>query len=63
MQSKANVFHRLAVVAKRYSISRTTLWRYVEQGRLPEPTRLSPQVVGYFEDQLVAFEAKARGDK
>lgn len=31
-----------AQVAKRYGISRTTVWRWIKAGRLPEPTLIGP---------------------
>lgn len=33
-------------------VSKTTIWRWVRQGRLPKPTRLSPGVVGWPTSQL-----------
>lgn len=32
-------------VAKILCISMTTLWRYVKQGRIPQPMRLSPRML------------------
>lgn len=28
-------------LAERYNVSRSTIWRWVQQGRLPQPNRIS----------------------
>ncbi len=33
-----------AQVAERYGISRTTVWRWIKAGRLPEPVLIGPGV-------------------
>jgi prophage regulatory protein len=55
------VFIKLPQVARRYSVSRATIWRWIKSGNLPEPIKLSPSTVGFYSDQLEAFDAKARG--
>ena len=39
-------------VAKRLGISRTTLWRWRRQGRVPPSRQLGPNVVGWTEDEI-----------
>ncbi|MGR3461296.1 MAG: helix-turn-helix transcriptional regulator [Roseovarius sp.] len=33
-----------AQVCARYSISRTTVWRWIKAGRLPEPVQIGPGI-------------------
>lgn len=35
-----------------FSVSRSTIWRWVQNGRLPKPLRLGPNVVGWPEDVI-----------
>lgn len=49
-----------AQVATRYQVSRETVWRWVRQGRLPQPYRFSPQAPRWSESELEAREATVR---
>jgi predicted DNA-binding transcriptional regulator AlpA len=60
-ETGSRVFFRLPQVAHRYSVSRATIWRWIKSGTLPEPVKLSPSTVGFYSDQLEAFDSKARG--
>lgn len=45
-------FLRPADVTKLYGLSRATIWRWIQQGKLPEPKRLSSRMVGWPREQL-----------
>lgn len=38
------MYLKTAQVAARYGISRTTVWRWIKAGRLPEPVMVGPGV-------------------
>ena len=40
-------FYRPADVTRVYGIARTTIFRWVREGKLPEPNRISARVVGW----------------
>lgn len=42
-------------VAKRTSLSRTTIWRRLKDGKFPDPLRLSDQCVRWREDEINAW--------
>ncbi len=42
--------------ARRYGVSRSTVWRWIRRQRLPAPIKLSPSVVGWWIDDLVQWE-------
>lgn len=42
-------------VAKRTSLSRTTIWRRLKNGDFPDPLRLSEQCVRWREDDINAW--------
>lgn len=45
-------FNRPAHACERLRVSRSTLYRMIEQGHLPPPTRISKRCVGWPESQL-----------
>ena len=48
---------RVSEAAKRYNVSESTIWRWLNLGGpIPQPRRLSPGVVGWFEEDLRAWE-------
>ncbi|SDX41132.1 transcriptional regulator, AlpA family [Litoreibacter albidus] len=48
-------------VMKRYSVSHATVWRWVKHNEhFPAPVKLSPGTSRWSEDQLIAFENRAR---
>jgi len=44
-------------VAERYEISRATVWRWVSEGRLPQPVKLSGGSTRWLLSSLERFEA------
>lgn len=40
-------FVRLPVVRALFGISQPTVWRWIKDGRLPQPHRLGPRVAGF----------------
>lgn len=48
-------------VAARYSVSRMSVWRWVQQGRLPKPRKLSPGCTRWNVADLAAHDARLRG--
>jgi predicted DNA-binding transcriptional regulator AlpA len=51
-------FFSLKDVCERYRISRTTVWRWVRGGRLPEPMAMSLQTRRWRLSDLHEFEKK-----
>lgn len=45
-----------AQVADRYGISRTTVWRWIKAGRLPEPVMIGPGVKRFSITELDAAD-------
>ena len=45
-------------VAARYSISRATVWRWVNEGHFPKPIKLGANVTRWKESDLSQWEAK-----
>jgi prophage regulatory protein len=45
-------------VARRYSISRRSVWRWTSRGLLPQPHRLSEQCVRWRLDELERHDAE-----
>ena len=45
-------------IAQRYEVSRSTPWRWVEQGRFPKPIKLSPGCTRWRLSDIEAFEAQ-----
>lgn len=45
-------------VRERYKVSRSTLWRWVREGRLPEPVSIGPASVRWKLTDLQAFEER-----
>jgi prophage regulatory protein len=38
-------------------VSDTTLWRLVKKGNFPQPIKISAQSVGWFADEVAAWQA------
>lgn len=49
---------RAAQVAERLGISRTTVWRWVQEGRLPQPTRYGRNTTGWREADINTWIAR-----
>ena len=53
---------RPEAVAERLAVHRTTLWRWVQDGKLPPPTKLSPRCPRWREDVIARWEAERAGE-
>lgn len=56
---------RLPEVLARIPVSRATLYRWISQGRFPEPIKLGPRCSAWLRAELESWEAgraAARGD-
>ena len=51
-------FYRASALATRWGVTRQTIWRMRARGDLPEPLRLSPQLVGWTGQQVADVEAR-----
>jgi len=65
-----NQYHNLTFITiskipSIYGISRATVYRWIESGKLPDPIRLSPRIVGWKRNVLdgVFFEGKNEFNK
>ncbi len=59
--SRSVQFLTIDEVKERYRISQATVWRWVKQNEhFPPPVQLSPGTSRWSEDQLIAFENRAR---
>ena len=45
-------FLRVAQVAKKIGIGKSTVWLWVKEGKLPEPIKLSPRVTVWRESDI-----------
>lgn len=45
-------------VAERFDVSRATIWRWAQAGRLPQPVKLSPGCSRWRSSDIAAWEAK-----
>ena len=45
-------------LANRYSVGRTTIWRWLADGRLPAPVHLTPGTTRWRLSDIEAFEAQ-----
>jgi len=46
---------RIAEVAKKLGVSRTTIWRWERQGYLPPKRQIGPNIVGWLESDIQEF--------
>jgi predicted DNA-binding transcriptional regulator AlpA len=53
-------FVRRKKVLVRYDIGASTLHDWVKRGTFPPPTRLGPNIVGWFDDELDEFDRAAK---
>jgi len=51
----APVVHRKKAVVALTGLSATTLWRLTRRGDFPQPIRLSPGTVGWFDSEVLAW--------
>lgn len=45
-------------LAERYSVDKSTVWRWASDGMLPEPVYLGPQITRWRIDAIEAFECE-----
>lgn len=53
-----NQFLSDAQLAERYSVNRTTIWRWVNRGYLPKPVKLSPGCTRWRKDDIERRDAE-----
>ncbi|MXY68670.1 MAG: AlpA family transcriptional regulator [Acidobacteriia bacterium] len=46
---------RLPDVVARVGLSKSTLWRRINDGEFPEPIKLGPRAVGWLEEEVDAW--------
>jgi prophage regulatory protein len=46
-------------LAKRFGVARSTIWRWVQLGILPQPYKLGPGTTRWRDDDIRAFEVKS----
>lgn len=54
------MFYNVIEISMRYKVSRATIWRWVKEGRFPQPVKLSPWTTRWREEDLQAFEKKLK---
>jgi len=47
MKDNHLIFITISRIPSIYGISRATVYRWIESGKLPDPIRLSPRIVGW----------------
>lgn len=53
------IYYRVTAVAKRYSVSPDTVWRWTRNGVFPKPVKLSPSCTRWRLSDIEAFEAQS----
>lgn len=51
----AEQFLRYNEVAKRFGVSRVTIWRWIQNNRFPAPVRLGGNIVAFRASEVEAF--------
>jgi prophage regulatory protein len=49
-------------VARRLDVSESTVWKWARSGKLPRPTRFSPQITRWKIGDLEEWERQQRGE-
>lgn len=49
-------------LARRFSVSRITIWRWSGQGKFPKPVKLGQNCTRWKRDDVLAWEAARVGD-
>lgn len=57
------VYVRDLDLARRYSVSRASIWRWTASGRLPQPVRLSPACTRWRLSEVEQLEAERLADR
>lgn len=50
-------------LVERLGVSRSTLWRWEQQGRLPPKHRFGPNTVGWLETEIEAWSEECSNDR
>ncbi len=53
-----NTYVSVTQLARRYSVDRSTIWRWVQRGSLPQPVRLSEQTTRWKLDEIERRDAE-----
>ena len=53
-----NTYVSVTQLARRYSVDRSTIWRWVQRGTLPQPVRLSEQTTRWRLDEIERRDAE-----
>lgn len=56
-------FMRPADLIAEYGISHASVFRWIKNGNLPAPVRLSPRVIGWPREQIEAHFSGTEGEK
>ena len=54
---------RLPQVMELTGLAKSTVWKWVKEGKLPEPTKLSPRVSVWKQSEIQAFIDSSSVDK
>ena len=53
-----NIYLSVTQLARRYSVDRSTIWRWVQDGILPQPFRISDQCTRWRLDEIEKRDAE-----
>lgn len=53
-----NTYVSVTQLARRYSVDRSTIWRWVQRGTLPEPVRISEQTTRWKLEEIERRDAE-----
>ena len=56
-------FLDINAVAKRYNVTRATIWSWMSQGRIPQPMRITPGCSRWSLEDLRAWEDEKRSER
>jgi len=57
------IYYSDTAVSNRYGVSRSTIWRWTEQQRFPEPIKLSPGCTRWRLDDLEMWESSKQANR
>ena len=56
-------FLDILAVARRYNVTRATIWAWMSQGRIPQPMRITPGCSRWSLEDLRAWEDEKRSER
>lgn len=62
LEPQTDMYLRVADVAELLSVNRRTVWRWVDEGRLPSPIRLTARTVRWPASELQSYLDGARSE-